>query len=116
MGALTSVARTNEQGLREISVHDALAVRGKVRFVDVREPVEWAGELGHIEGAELVPLATVAQAAAGWDRAAEVVLVCRSGGRSGRATAQLASMGFSGVYNMVGGMLAWNDAKLPVAR
>jgi rhodanese-related sulfurtransferase len=116
MGTLTTKARTTEQGLREISVQDALAVRGKVRLVDVREPSEWGGELGHIAGAELVPLATVEQAAKAWDRAAELVMVCRSGGRSGRATAQLASMGFTEVYNMAGGMLAWNDAKLPVER
>lgn len=116
MGALKTMARTNEQGLREITVHDALAVRGKVRLVDVREPHEWNGELGHIEGAELVPLATLEQAAKAWEPRAEVVMVCRSGGRSGRATAQLAAMGFSDVFNMVGGMLAWNDAKLPVAR
>lgn len=116
MGTLTAVAHTNEQGMREITVQDALDARGRVRFVDVREPHEWTGELGHIAGAELVPLATVEQAAESWDRAAELVVVCRSGGRSGRATLQLMAKGFTQVYNMAGGMLAWSDAKQPVER
>jgi rhodanese-related sulfurtransferase len=42
--------------------------------------------------------------------------VCRSGGRSGRVAAYLASEGFTRVMNMVGGMLSWNAARLPVER
>ncbi|MEZ4825695.1 MAG: rhodanese-like domain-containing protein [Bacteroidia bacterium] len=37
----------------------------------------------------------------------EVVMICRSGGRSGRATEYMRSMGFSKVRNLTGGMLAW---------
>jgi rhodanese-related sulfurtransferase len=42
--------------------------------------------------------------------------VCRSGGRSARAAALLASVGFRRPMNMVGGMLAWNEARLAVER
>ncbi|XXF78346.1 rhodanese-like domain-containing protein [Myxococcaceae bacterium GXIMD 01537] len=87
-----------------------------VRLVDVREPDEFDGLLGHIEGAELVPLATVGAAAASWARDADVLLVCRSGGRSAKAAAQLAGRGFTHMMNLRGGMLAWNAASLPVAR
>jgi len=87
-----------------------------VRVVDVREPHELVGELGHIRGAELVPLAGLEAAAAGWSRAQPIVLVCRSGARSGRAAALLASMGFATPINMTGGMLAWNAHRLPVER
>ena len=45
-----------------------------------------------------------------------LLFICRSGGRSGRAATALAAMGFTRVMNMVGGMIAWNEAKLPVAR
>lgn len=90
--------------------------RGTVRVIDVREPHEHRGELGHPVGAELVPLATLPQAAQRWDREREIVLVCRSGARSARAAALLASMGFRRVMNMAGGMLAWNEAGLPVSR
>jgi len=40
-------------------------------------------------------------------------MVCRSGGRSGRATIALKNLGFHKVVNMVGGMIAYNEAKLP---
>jgi rhodanese-related sulfurtransferase len=94
-------------------VHDD---QGRTRLVDVREPHEFNGELGHIPGAELVPLATVEQQAAGWDRAADLVVICRSGGRSSRAAEALARLGFSRVMNLVGGMLAHDAARLPVER
>lgn len=106
----------NELGYRDASVADVVAARGNVRMVDVREPDEYVGELGHLEGTELVPLGTVEQRAADWDKSQEIVLVCRSGGRSGRAAAALARMGFQKVVNMAGGMLAVNEAKLPVVR
>ncbi len=85
----------------------------EARLVDVREPHEYTGELGHIEGAELVPLATVVEKAAGWSREQDIVVICRSGARSGRAARELVSMGFSRIMNLRGGMLAWNQAGLP---
>lgn len=101
--------------LKHATTHDVNKLRGKVRIIDVREPSEWTGELGHVAEAELVPLATVGTAANGWDRNAPIVCICRSGGRSGRAAEQLVGMGFKDVTNMTGGMLAWKDAGLPVA-
>lgn len=83
------------------------------RVIDVREPAEFTGELGHIPGAELVPLATLASAAASWPREDELIVVCRSGGRSAKAAAQLSGMGFQRVMNMAGGMLAYSQAGLP---
>lgn len=78
------------------------------RIIDVRQPEEFEAELGHLEGAELVPLATVASAASAWAVSAHLLLVCRSGGRSGVACSQLAGRGFSNLTNLRGGMLAWN--------
>jgi len=100
----------------EISVEEARLLVGEARFVDVREPDEYVGELGHIAGAELVPLASVATAAAAWDRKKPLVLVCRSGARSGRAAAALFANGFKQPINMSGGMLAWTASGFPVER
>lgn len=86
------------------------------RVIDVREPHEFDAELGHVAGAELVPLATVQSVAASWDRAAPLVIVCRSGGRSGRAALALLAMGFGKVVSMRGGMLEWNAAHLAAER
>lgn len=116
MNMLYENAKPVNPGYRDVYPARVDAARGKTRIVDVREPAEFTGELGHIKEAELVPLATVEAAAQKWDREQEIVLVCRSGNRSGRAAAALAAMGFKRVMNMVGGMLAWNEAKLAVER
>jgi rhodanese-related sulfurtransferase len=107
---------TPAPGYRDIDPADLAAHRPGARIIDVREPAEFDAELGHIPGAELVPLATLEQAAAHWDRDAELVMVCRSGGRSSRAAATLARMGFRRVLNLRGGMLGYNAAQLPVER
>ncbi len=88
----------------------------EVALIDVREPPEFTGELGHVPGATLVPLATLAEVATAWDLERDIVLVCRSGGRSARAATELVQRGFQHVYNLRGGMLAWNEAQLPVER
>lgn len=88
----------------------------KLRIVDVREPSEFIGALGHIPGAELVPLGTLPDAAKGWDRGASLLLVCRSGARSSRAAEALAQLGFGKLKNLRGGMLAYNAAGLPTEK
>lgn len=114
MTVLYQTASPHPGGYRDIDLARLVAASDKVRIVDVREPAEYTGELGHIARAELVPLATVEHAAQSWSREQEIVMVCRSGARSGRAAALLASMGFRHVMNMTGGMLAWSAAHLPV--
>jgi rhodanese-related sulfurtransferase len=45
-----------------------------------------------------------------WNTETPILVICRSGGRSSRGSELLASMGFSKVHNMAGGMLSWNAA------
>ncbi len=78
-----------------------------VQVLDVREPDEFNGALGHIPGAQLLPLAEVAARCDELDRSRPVVVVCRSGARSARAVAILTKAGFSDVANLAGGMLRW---------
>jgi len=115
--ALFDRAAPNAAGYRDVDPQDVHAHVGSARLVDVREPHEWTGELGHIAEAELHPLATLAGVAATWARDRPIVLVCRSGARSGRAASQLAQeLGFTRVMNMRGGMIAWNAAGFAVTR
>lgn len=100
----------------QLHPHELEPWLGVARVIDVREPSEWSGDLGHLPEAELVPLASLAHAAREWDRDATLIMVCRSGGRSGAAQRQLRQMGFTAVINLVGGMLAVNAAGLPVHR
>ncbi len=95
-----------------------LAGRTPPLVIDVREPEEFVGELGHIAGALLVPLDSLQRRLpklAGYvDRT--VAVVCRSGARSASACAILAHAGFQRVFNVDGGMIAWTRAGLPVQR
>ena len=101
---------------RDVAPEAAHAARGRVRLIDVREPAEFGGELGHVPGAELVPLGTLATVARRWDHDAEIILICRSGARSARAADALCASGFRRVMNLAGGMLAYNAVQLPVER
>lgn len=112
---LFEAAIPNPSGHRDVRPEQVFADEKSTRLVDVREPHEFTGELGHIRGAELVPLATVASAAGRWPKDEALVLICRSGQRSERAAVVLTAAGFRHVMNMVGGMLAWREARLPVA-
>ena len=79
----------------------------EVQIVDVREPEEFDGPLGHLPGARLIPLGTLSESSASLDRQKPIVAVCRSGARSAQATVMLAKAGFDKVANLSGGMLRW---------
>lgn len=88
---------------------------GKVTLIDVRRPEEFNGELCHIPGAQLVTLGPdLDKFLSTHDKNDEIVFVCRSGARSGRATLQSRSLGFLKSVNLQGGMLLWNECKYPI--
>jgi glyoxylase-like metal-dependent hydrolase (beta-lactamase superfamily II)/rhodanese-related sulfurtransferase len=101
-------------GLWEIEP-DALEERlHQVQVVDVREPDEFHGALGHIDGALLLPLGELPARARALDPARPVVTVCRSGARSAQAAQQLSKAGRAEVANLAGGMLRWRALGHPV--
>ena len=78
-----------------------------VRVLDVREPNEFTGPLGHIRGATLLPLGELAAKAKDLPRDKPMVAVCRAGSRSAHATAILQKAGITQFANLPGGMLRW---------
>jgi sulfur-carrier protein adenylyltransferase/sulfurtransferase len=85
-----------------------------VRIIDVREPHEW--EISHIQGAELIPLGSLAARMSELDSAEDIVLQCKSGARSARALELLRTAGFRKLKNLKGGINAWArdvDPSLP---
>ncbi len=82
------------------------------RVVDVRSPDEVTGDLGHVPGADLVPLDELGAQMERWDKDERLVIMCRSGRRSKSACDELAAAGFTAVHNLEGGMEAWLDAGL----
>jgi glyoxylase-like metal-dependent hydrolase (beta-lactamase superfamily II)/rhodanese-related sulfurtransferase len=83
-------------------------------LIDVREPDEFHGALGHVHGAELMPLATLVARVSSLPRETPIVTICRSGGRSGKAALALHALGFPHVASLRGGMLGWAERKLPI--
>ena len=100
-------------GIPEVLPEWVLANADTARLVDVREAEELVSELGHIEGVEHVPLATIPTAASAWARSEPIIALCRSGGRSGRAALELEALGFTRVASMRGGMSEWNRMRFP---
>ena len=80
--------------------------------IDVRQPDEY--DEGHVPGARLIPLGEVGQRLDEVPADAEVLVICRSGGRSLKAAEVMAATGRRPV-NVAGGTLAWIDAGHPVA-
>ncbi|MCG8440752.1 MAG: MBL fold metallo-hydrolase [Caulobacterales bacterium] len=101
-------------GIWEIDPRWVAEHAGAAQIADVREPEEFEGPLGHVEGAALIPLASLPDGAAGLDKDRPVVAVCRAGGRSAQATLLLRKAGFTQVANLAGGMLRWRALDLPV--
>lgn len=86
----------------------------RVQIVDVREPGEFNGVLGHIPKAKLIPLGKLIEKSPQLTKAEPVVTVCRSGARSAQATVLLRNAGFAKVANLAGGMLRWRAQRFPV--
>jgi rhodanese-related sulfurtransferase len=103
---------TPEQLKQKIDNHENMIL------IDVRTQPEYTGELGHIKGTVLLPVQDITSWISNYDndKDKEIIMICRSGNRSGRATQYFLDNGFKDVYNMEGGMIAWNKAGYPLEK
>lgn len=99
----------------ELDIHEAKAriERGSL-LIDVREPHEH--DEVHIPGSLLLPLSELAERYQELPKDKPLILQCRSGARSGKATEFLLANGYRDVHNLAGGILAWIEAEYPVVR
>ncbi|HLS73919.1 MAG TPA: rhodanese-like domain-containing protein [Actinomycetaceae bacterium] len=99
-----------DQDLTVADLDPAAPVPEGMAVLDVREQEEW--DAGHVAGATHIPLGELP---ARIDELPEqdLLVVCRSGGRSARATAWLNHSGFE-ARNLDGGMKGWETAGLPL--
>lgn len=101
-GDVEDVQPVDLQALLKDSAHPVV--------VDVREP--WEYQMGHVTGSKLIPLGQLAQRVIELDPEYPVAVICQSGSRSQSAAALLAQKGFKKVYNVIGGMSAWQMSGL----
>jgi glyoxylase-like metal-dependent hydrolase (beta-lactamase superfamily II)/rhodanese-related sulfurtransferase len=101
-------------GIHEIQPSVLEERMGLAQVIDVREPEEWNGSLGHIAQAKLIPLGELATRAGEIDRERPVVMACRSGARSAQAVVILQRLGFRNVANLAGGIIRWRATGIAV--
>jgi rhodanese-related sulfurtransferase len=100
--------------VRQVGVEEALRLRDEgYRVVDVREPVEWTS--GRIAGATHLPLGDlpVRMPIDLPDRDEPLLLYCRSGARSGRASLFLVANGYTNVVNLDALVTDWKSSGGP---
>ncbi|MDJ0320813.1 rhodanese-like domain-containing protein [Pseudarthrobacter sp. PS3-L1] len=87
------------------------AVPEGAAVLDVREDYEWVA--GHAEGARHIPLDQLPERLGELDPDQDLFVICRTGGRSLRATQWLAGQGYSAT-NVAGGMDQWLEVGKPL--
>ncbi|MDB4902092.1 MAG: oxidase [Mucilaginibacter sp.] len=95
--------------MKEISVQELKEKKDQgedFQLIDVREDFEY--EMSNLGGV-LIPLGGVLIEANKIDKNKPVVVMCRSGKRSAAAIMQLEQQGFTNLYNLKGGILAWAE-------
>ena len=94
-----------DPGVTPSELRDLLAAGAPITLIDVREPAEW--EIGHLEGAVLVPASAIDSGLAGLPPGRTPVLYCRTGVRSASVLAAVRAAGFPDATHLQGGIVAW---------
>lgn len=115
---LWSIFGNRIRGIKEADCVAALQLinHKNAHVLDVREEGEY--KLGHILNSTLIPLGKLNERIGELEKYKEqpIVVVCRSGNRSGTACAMLGKRGFTQAYNLAGGVTAWQKANLPLEK
>jgi rhodanese-related sulfurtransferase len=110
--------RRRMYGIETANVYDAVSLSNHQNaiFVDVRESKEMAN--GVINGAYRIPLSSFEKNIGQIEKFKDspVIVYCRSGNRSLSAATRLKKKEFKQVYNLAGGILAWQKESLPLEK
>ena len=83
-----------------------------IMLLDVREPNEY--QTAHIPKSQLIPLGSLTQRIQELPATGKIIVICRSGNRSALAAQMIRNTGRNDVHNLIGGVIAWSKAKLPL--
>jgi len=100
------------QQLGQITVETLHSMRHDLKILDVRDQGEW--EEGHIKGAAHIPYYFLIERLQELDNTKPMAVICASGQRSSIACSLLQKHGFTQLFNVVGGMEAWDEAGLVI--
>jgi rhodanese-related sulfurtransferase len=112
------IKRSSSGWITVPELREQLSSGAALTLLDVRDPHEFVGPLGHIPGARNLPLAVLPRSVAdiGGSGARSTVLVCRTDKRSANAADVLRGAAMRDVRVLRGGMETWNAAGAPVSR
>lgn len=102
------------QHLTAPELHTRLQQAPAPQLIDVRE--DWEFAIGHIAGAQSIPLGQIPAAVQNFNADDELVMICHHGMRSLQAADYLAQHGFTQLINLTGGIDAWSrevDPNIP---
>lgn len=117
---------SNVQGIKQIAetksptdinqILEANKTNPEFNLIDIRTPQEYS--TGHLEGSTLMDFynPTFSESLNSLDKNKIYVIYCNSGNRSGSALGLMKAKGFQTVYNMQGGISAWQEASLPISQ
>lgn len=110
-----SLAERLTDGVYEVDTRWVETYGSQYQLVDIRNLADFSGPLGHIEGAELIPVSALEQLVQEWSLDTPLVLLCNDGKLAAEAAAMLRDMGYKQVAVMKGGMREWNSQNRPVS-
>lgn len=110
--AFSCYSQTAVKTIDVTSYSEKIKTTPDAQILDVRTPEEYT--TGHIENSDNVDFLanSFVLKTDKYDKTKPVFVYCKSGGRSAKASAKLAELGFTSVYNLDGGMLKWEAAGL----
>jgi len=111
MKSKTKQPQTKSLNPTSLTPTQLLSRQNQLKIIDVRGWLEYV--MGHIPSAERFSRGRILKTI---DKDQPIALTCLSGHRSAIAAQWLVSQGYSKVYNLQGGLLAWQGAGLPVQR
>ncbi|HET7832071.1 MAG TPA: rhodanese-like domain-containing protein [Gallionella sp.] len=106
------------RGIKEVNCTEAMQLinHKNALVLDVRESKEYDG--GHVLNSKLISLGNLRDRVGELEKYRDqpIIVMCRSGNRSAMACAMLGKQGFTQVYNLAGGVIAWQKANLPLRK
>lgn len=116
--SLTSCIKKQVEGVQvvDIATYEKQLKQPEVQLIDVRTPEEFSQ--GHLENAKNINIMAEdfdAQVAS-LDKSKPVMVYCKSGGRSARASERLKELGFTMITDLEGGITNWNSENKPTVK
>ena len=114
----TSCLKNQADGVQVLDAakYEKKMTQPDVQLVDVRTPEEFSE--GHLENAINIDVTAddFDAKVVGLDKEKPVMVYCKSGGRSAKASARLKELGFKNISDLEGGITNWTNEDKPVVK